>query len=305
MMHRPLFAFLLLILTSMACAQKHQGKIIDVHFHSRYVTDYGATIPPNPVTGYINDAVTNEELLKRTLAILKQNHVIRIIASGTLERNSDFEKADPSLVVSSLEYPDRQNDPLPDTTTFKKLYAKGAFAVFGELGLQYEGKTLGDSSLAPYLKICERLGIPVALHTGQSFPNTPYTCCPNFRIKYGNPLELEEVLIRYPHLKVQLMHMGHPFLEETKALLNVYPQVYVDISAIDWLVPVKEFHNYLHALMVAGFGKRIMYGSDQMAWIDAIPLSIKNVESAAFLSDAEKNDIFYNNAVRFYNLHIK
>jgi len=45
-----------------------------------------------------------------------------------------------------------------------------------------------------------------------------------------------------------------------------------------------------------------MYGSDQMAWEDAIPLSIKNVENAPFLSEEQKQDIFYNNAARFYNI---
>jgi len=98
------------------------------------------------------------------------------------------------------------------------------------------------------------------------------------------------------------MHMGYPFLEETKSLLNVYPQVYVDTSAIDWLVPKEEFYFYLKSLMTAGFGSRIMYGSDQMIWEDALPLSIKNIEEAPFLSVLEKDNIFYNNAAKFFNV---
>ncbi len=34
------------------------------------------------------------------------------------------------------------------------------------------------------------------------------------------------------------------------------------------------FYRYLKALIDAGFGKRLMYGSDQMAWDDAIPLPL-------------------------------
>ena len=98
------------------------------------------------------------------------------------------------------------------------------------------------------------------------------------------------------------MHMGYPYLQETKAILNVYPQVYADIAAINWLRPVADFYNYLKSLIDAGFGKRLMYGSDQMAWEDAISLSIENLEKAPFLSEAQKQDIFYNNAVRFYNI---
>jgi predicted TIM-barrel fold metal-dependent hydrolase len=54
--------------------------------------------------------------------------------------------------------------------------------------------------------------------------------------------------------------------------------------------------------MESGFGKRIMFGSDQMAWADAIPLTIQDVESAPFLTEEQKQDIFYNNAARFYNI---
>ena len=98
------------------------------------------------------------------------------------------------------------------------------------------------------------------------------------------------------------MHMGFPWLQETKAIMNVYPQVYADIAVLDWLRPVPEFYNYLNSFMESGFGKRIMYGSDQMAWDDAIPLSIKTIENAPFLTEEQKQDIFYNNAAKFYNI---
>jgi predicted TIM-barrel fold metal-dependent hydrolase len=54
--------------------------------------------------------------------------------------------------------------------------------------------------------------------------------------------------------------------------------------------------------MISGFGKRLMYGSDQMYWPSAIERSIEAVDSASFLSDQDKQDIFYNNAARFLRL---
>lgn len=296
--------FLLLILSLFVFKNTfaQSRKIIDVHFHTRSVGDYGVIPPPNPITGAHPKASTNDEIYNSNNILLKKYNVIKAICSGTLIRNTDFISKNPERFISSLEYPDHQNNPLPDTATFKKDFEEKKFIVFGELGLQYEGKTLGDSSFEPYLAICERLGIPVAVHTGEAAPRTPYTCCPNFTIDAGRPLHLEPVLKRHPNLKIQMMHMGFPFLEETKAILNVYPQVYVDISAVDWLVPKEEFYNYLKSLLTAGFGKRIMYGSDQMIWEDAIGLSIKTVETAPFLNAKQKEDIFYNNAAFFFNI---
>jgi predicted TIM-barrel fold metal-dependent hydrolase len=279
-----------------------ERKIIDVHFHTRSAGDYGTPPPPNPVTSKAPDAATNEAILKNNCALLKQCHVVKAICSGTLQRNADFIAIDPGRFISSLEYPDHQDNPLPDTATFIKLIQEKKFLVFGELGLQYDGKTLDQPEFEPYLSICERYGIPVAIHTGLGPPESPYHGFPNFTVTAGNPLHLEAVLKKHPKLKLQMMHMGYPYLEETKAIMYVYPQVYVDISVIDWALPKAEFYQYLQSLLNSGFGKRIMYGSDQMIWEDAIPLSIKTVESASFLDEQAKQDIFYNNAARFYGI---
>jgi len=277
-------------------------KIIDVHFHARQFNDYGETPPPNPVTGKIPKWKNDKEVIDLMLATLKNNNVVKVIASGTLTTVRNFQMADSGRIIPALDYPDKQNNPLPDTASFIRYFQEKKFIVFGELGLQYEGKTLGDPELEPYLAICERMGIPVALHTGMSFPNTTYTCCPKFRTHLGNPLLIEEVLVKHPKMKIQLMHLGFPWLQETKAIMNVYPQVYADIAAIDWLRPLPEFYSYLKSFLDGGFGKRIMYGSDQMAWEDAIPLSIKNIENAPFLTEEQKQDIFYNNATKFYDI---
>ena len=71
----------------------------------------------------------------------------------------------------------------------------------------------------------------------------------------------------------------------------------------DWIIPRKEFWRYLQALMDAGLGKRLMWGSDQMNWPATIDLAIEAVEEAPFLSEEEKTDLFYNNAARFLRLN--
>ena len=300
---RLLYAIFLCVSLSAANQSKiPTRKIIDVHFHARKFSDFANPPPPNPITGKIPKWKNDKEVIEIMLATLKNNNVVKVITAGSLTTIQDFQMADPERFIPSLGYPDVGNNPLPDTASFIRNFREKKFLVFGELGLQYVGKTLADAELEPYLAICERLGIPVALHTGMSFPNTTYTCCPKFRTSLGNPQLIEEVLVRHPKMKIQLMHMGFPYLQETKAILNVYPQVYADIGAIDWTRPAAEFYSYLKSFIEGGFGKRIMYGSDQMAWEDAIPLSIKNVENAPFLTEEQKQDIFYNNAARFYNI---
>jgi predicted TIM-barrel fold metal-dependent hydrolase len=94
-------------------------------------------------------------------------------------------------------------------------------------------------------------------------------------------------------------------LQETKAIMNMYPQVYADLAAIDWLRPRDEFHEYLRELVRGGLGKRLMFGSDQMVWPEGFGMAIEAIESASFLTEEQKRDIFYNNAVRFLQLDEK
>jgi uncharacterized protein len=119
---------------------------------------------------------------------------------------------------------------------------------------------------------------------------------------FGAPRLLEGVLIRQPKLRLYIMHGGWPYLAETKALMQQYPQVYADIAVINSIMPCAEFHDYLQALMRAGLGEKIMFGSNQMMWPEAIGMAIENIEAAPFLTQEQKRDIFYNNAARFLRL---
>jgi predicted TIM-barrel fold metal-dependent hydrolase len=76
----------------------------------------------------------------------------------------------------------------------------------------------------------------------------------------------------------------------------------VDVSANDWNMPRAQFYSELKRLVDAGFAKRIMFGSDQTIWPQAIGLGIKTIQEAPFLTRGEKRDILYNNAARFLRL---
>ena len=80
----------------------------------------------------------------------------------------------------------------------------------------------------------------------------------------------------------------------------MHPHVYVDIAMINYSLPRKEFHRYLKALVEAGFGKRIMFGTDAAVWPAAIEESIFALDEADFLSDGQRQDIYYHNAMRFF-----
>lgn len=96
--------------------------------------------------------------------------------------------------------------------------------------------------------------------------------------------------------------MRNRLIDDLRAVLFSHPQVYVDIASIIYTEPRPAFYRYLKAIVEAGYGDRVMFGSDQMIWPGIIEPSIKVIEDAPFLNAKQKRDIFYNNAARFLRL---
>jgi predicted TIM-barrel fold metal-dependent hydrolase len=100
------------------------------------------------------------------------------------------------------------------------------------------------------------------------------------RARLHSPLLLEDALLRHPKLRVYVMHAGWPMLDDLLAVVWVHPQDYVDVGAIVWALPRVEFHRFLQRIVEAGFGTRVMFGSDQMTWPGVIERALTVIESA-------------------------
>jgi len=289
---------------AVAAQSSQQGRppIIDVHVHAYSKDARWTDRTPNPVTGQAMTARTEEAHMQASLAQMRKYNIKAFVVSNDYQTILRWKVAAPERIVASYGFDDPST---ADLEFIRREHAAGRLGALGELGLPYGGVAPNDPQMEPYWALAEELDIPVGLHTGLAPSNTPYRCCPKFRTSLGNPALLEEVLVRHPKLRVYLMHAGFPYLQETIAILHMYPQVYADLGAIDWLRPREAFHEYLRALVRNGLGKQLMFGSDQMVWPEGIGMAIEGIESASFLTKEQKRDILYNNAVRFLRLDEK
>ena len=117
----------------------------------------------------------------------------------------------------------------------------------------------------------------------------------------GNAQSTPPIIDMHVHA-ARVMHAGWPMLDDLLAALWTHPQLHVDVGAISFALPLAAFHSYLQRIVEAGFGKRVMFGSDQMVWPEMIDVAIDRIESAGFLTADQKRDILYNNAARFLGL---
>lgn len=187
----------------------------------------------------------------------------------------------------------------------------GKVAVLHELIPSYAGLSVANPRLAPYWALAAEFDLPVGTHTqrgpGPGAPHSPREkpgCCPDYDPGMGNPALLRPVLDRHPGLRVWIQHVGAglgdhpPFVDETIALLRDYPNVYVDLAITNGAMPMAQYEATLHQLIDAGFGDRIMFGSDNLP----LAMVLARMAQVDWLSDAQRRAILYDNAARFLRL---
>ena len=242
---------------------------------------------------------TDDALRNASLAELRKYNITGV-ASGSPAVVQAWAVAEPSRIIPAVTMGD---EPYPSIEQLRALYKAGRLKVLGEISVQYDGVGPNDPRLEPYFALAEELDIPVGIHMGPGPRGASYMPGFNaYRARLSDPLQLEDVLVRHPYLRLYVMHAGWPMADNMIALLFAHPQVYVDTAVIDFILPPEAFHSYLRRLVEAGFEKRIMFGSDQMVWPQAIAIGIQSIQSATFLTEAQKRDILHDNAARFLRL---
>jgi predicted TIM-barrel fold metal-dependent hydrolase len=263
-----------------------------------FVDVWASMLKSPPCADPVRSPLTAEALTDETLASIRRLNVFGIVSGDGVMLDAWLAAAPERLTAGIRCFPTLPDCPV---ALLRELHAAGRLEVLGEINPHLLGMTPDDERLEPYWALAEELDIPVGIHLG-IVPPFIYLGMPQDRARLASALTLEEVLVRHPRLRVYVMHAGYPMLDDMLALLQAHPQVYVDTAAIVWHVPRAGFYRHLRALVDAGHGKRVMFGSDNIGYPGLIERSIAVIEEAPFLTEKQKRDILYNNAARFLRL---
>ena len=316
-----------LLMSGPAMAQSPGQPVIDMHMHAWSLAEFGPE-PPEVCIGaegvdmhgvdpgkpfdfkaqasckhMMKAPATDAALLADTIRVMDRYNIVRGVIAGDGPIVRQWRSAGGGRFIPAANFfVDDNRPPASHAAELEAAVRRGETQVFAEITAQYRGLAPDDPSLDPFYAMAEKLDVPVGIHMGYGAPGGPYWIYPKYRAALGNPLLLEELLVRHPKMRVYVMHAGMPMADEMIMVMNAHPQVFVDIAADNWGVPRKEFHFILKRLVDAGYSKRIMFGSDQMVWPDTIPVAIASITEADFLTAEQKRDILYNNAARFLRL---
>ncbi|MFH1490163.1 MAG: amidohydrolase family protein [Pseudomonadota bacterium] len=113
-----------------------------------------------------------------------------------------------------------------------------------------------DRRLYPFYARAEELKLPIMFHTGTStFPGS--------RLKYGDPLFLDDLAVDFPALKIVMAHSGRGFwYDRAFSLARLHEHVIMEISGL----PPQKLPDYFPDL--EKLQDKILFGSDWPALTD-------------------------------------
>jgi predicted TIM-barrel fold metal-dependent hydrolase len=182
------------------------------------------------------------------------NYVAPEVIGFTAEVNpfvAEYVKADPKrLIPCGSIHPRHTRNVLADVEQVLRLGIR-MIKVHPPHQLLFPNDYLsGVKELEIIYRAAEANGVPVMFHTGTSI-------FPGARNKFGDPIQVDDVAVDFPKLKILLSHGGRPLWMETAFfLVRRHPNVYLDISGI----PPKSLLKYFPRL--EEIAAKTLFGTD-------------------------------------------
>jgi predicted TIM-barrel fold metal-dependent hydrolase len=133
---------------------------------------------------------------------------------------------------------------------------------FGVRGFKFhpslQGFSPDDRIAYPLYEAIEELGVPALFHTGQTGIGAGLPGGGGIRLRYSNPMLVDDVAVDFPELRIILAHPSFPWQDEALAVATHKPYVYIDLSG--W--SPKYFPPLLVRYANTLLRDKVLFGSD-------------------------------------------
>jgi len=147
--------------------------------------------------------------------------------------------------------------------------------------------------------LCVEFGIPVLIHTGDTFSKKG-------KVRYSHPINIDEIAVDNPDLKIVMCHLGNPWIIDCQEILYKNRNVYADISGL--LVGDVSFRSekclinkIMELITYAGEPDYLLYGSD---WPICNMESYISFVQKLKVSQSQMDLIMYKNAKKLFRVEI-
>jgi predicted TIM-barrel fold metal-dependent hydrolase len=140
--------------------------------------------------------------------------------------------------------------------------ARRLIAEHGIQGFKFHPSTQGfypnDRLAYPLYEVIADAGLPALFHTGQTGIGAGTRGGGGVRLKYSNPMYVDDVAVDFPDLKIVLAHPSFPWQDEALAVAVHKPLVYIDLSGWSPKYFPPQLIQYANTLLK----HKVLFGTD-------------------------------------------
>jgi len=115
-----------------------------------------------------------------------------------------------------------------------------------------------DRIAYPFYEALAEARMPVIFHTGHSGIGTGMPGGGGVRLKYGNPMDIDDVAVDFPDMPIIMAHPSFPWQDEAISICLHKPQVYIDLSGWSPKYFSPTLVQYANTLLK----EKVLFGSD-------------------------------------------
>lgn len=261
---------------------------IDFHTHAEEPcgthADDGYDDLQAAMTTYFRSPFKHPPTIPETAAYYRERKIAAVIFAVDAERETGYRRYNNEEIAELAAEHDDILIPFASIDPAKgKMGAREARRLVEHYGVRgfkfhptFQGFYPNDRSAYPLYEAIAEAGLPALFHTGQTGVGAGMRGGNGMRLKYSNPLYVDDVAVDFPDMPIILAHPSFPWQEEALAVATHKPNVYIDLSG--W--SPKYFPAILVKYANSLLKHRVLFGSD---WPAILP--------DRWLSDFEKLEI--------------
>jgi predicted TIM-barrel fold metal-dependent hydrolase len=133
---------------------------------------------------------------------------------------------------------------------------------YGVRGFKFHPNTQAffpnDRLAYPLYEVIAEHGLVALFHSGQTGVGAGQRAGGGIRLKYSNPLHVDDVAVDFPDMSIILAHPSFPWQDEALSVATHKPQVYIDLSGWSPKYFPEQLVRYANTLL----RDRVLFGSD-------------------------------------------
>ena len=265
--------------------------IIDVHTHlNNYHEDRVVSIDQclDNLLGEMEKNSVDHSLVLTSYKVTEHRPPTRDVVKAT-------EKHDNISVVAGISFLNYKQRDLRE------------IAEFLEAGL-IKGLKLypGYEPFYPYDQRCQviydlamEFDVPVMFHTGDTYS-------PKGKVRFAHPLNIDDVAVDNPTMKIVICHIGNPWIRDCMEVVYKNPNVYTDVSGLTLGDFNEKFERFMRnqvkeMLTYAGEPQYMLYGTD---WPICNMRSYLKFMKELKLPAASMEKIMWRNAAELFKIDV-